>query len=125
MNKARKHISNDKQRIESALSNASKACNYWREIDAVKYGEWLIIEMVGKRLLEKYYSTEKKGGERSTVDKSIIDVDDTVALATSKETQIGEIDSGIAGAIDVDAIFPTAIKEKADRTIKILRNNTK
>ena len=56
--------------------------------------------MIGKKLLSKYDSIEKQGGERSTVVKLIIDVDDTEALATSKETEIGEIDSGLASAID-------------------------
>ena len=124
-NKAKKDISNDRQKIKSALSNASKACNYWRKIDVMKYGEWLIIEMVGKRLLEKIDYTEKQGGERNSVNKGIIDVGDTQSRATSKETEIGRIDPELASAIDVDAILPPAKKAKADRKVLTLQNDTK
>ena len=78
--KIRMYISNKRRRIETATSNANKACIYWREKDAVKYGEWVIIEMVGKRLLEKCNSTEKQGRENSHIDLPVIDVDDTEAL---------------------------------------------
>ena len=36
---AKIHICNDKSRVETDISNAGKACIYWRDIDAVKYGE--------------------------------------------------------------------------------------
>ena len=56
---ARRHIRNDKRRIEIAMTNTSKACIYWREVDTVEYGEYIVTEMVGKTLLEEYNSTER------------------------------------------------------------------
>ena len=47
-----------KSKVETALSNAKKACIYWKNEDATKYGEWLVIQSVANRLLKEYRSSE-------------------------------------------------------------------
>ena len=116
------------------MSNTSKSCIYWREVNTVKYGEYIVIEMVGKLLLEEYNSTERQGkGERNSdiidkqsssketlhnkeigsksVDIAVIDFDDTDALgkqstsmSTSNDTEIDGIDLSLVTIIDVDSI---------------------
>ena len=56
-----KELSQDRSKVENTLLNATKASSYWEKEDYVNYGEWLIIEMFRKRLLDMHTMAEAVG----------------------------------------------------------------
>ena len=117
-----KELNRDKTKVQNALLNATKAVSYWKNEDAVKYGEWLIIEMVGKRLLEMHTMAEA-AGKRKRVSLSFdgrvngqaasipIDIDTEVV------TNNGVNNGGDITVIDIDNILPPAKKATPDRVV--------
>ena len=131
----KKDISNDKRKVTSAVLNATKAASYWRNENAVKYGEWLIIEMVGKRLLEKYDGTEANNRTERASDstnahlasKSSVSHNNDSSASTSNAINIeSDMDEDRdLNVIDVDNMFHGAKKAKPDRNILRKVTNTK
>ena len=121
-NTMRKELNRDKTKVQNALLNATKAVSYWKNEDAVKYGEWLIIEMVGKRLLEMHTMAEAAGkrkrvsfpfdgrvnGQAASIP---IDIDTEVV------TNNGVNNGGDITVIDIDNILPPANKATPDRVV--------
>ena len=120
-------ISNDERKVESAVSNATKAAPYWRKENIVRYGEWLIIELVGKRLLEKYDGTEANSrteGDSDSTDahlaskSSVSHINDSAASTSNSINIESDIDEERdLNVVDVDNILHGSEKAKPDRNI--------
>lgn len=119
---ASKEIMKEKRKIESALSNVTKACSYWKNIDAVIYGEWLLIEIVGERLLAKFNSVEEKDAHEKR-GQEIIDIESTSASAANDKEGICNPTND--ETVDIDSILRPGEKARPERVIKMKGINTK
>ena len=119
-----KEIIKDKAKVENALLNATKAASYWKNEDPIKYGEWLIIEMVGKRLLEmhtvaKAVSKRVRVTNHSDGSVNLQAASIPIDIDTEVVTNDGGNNGGNITVVDIDNLLPPAKKDKPDRNLML------